>query len=200
MLQSADRMYQRMVMVHTAGLQIAIHSIGDASNRICVDLYERLLNEYPRADHRHRLEHASQLDAELIADIARLNLVVATQPLFIHSEKAWLEKRLGKDRTGWAAAALLTLLGVPEETVMEDYLRSNDNIIPMYQHVIDAFVAAGGQERIPLGALGVREEYLEAAFEEMRTNYGTIEDYFAEALGIDAEQQQAIRDLYLVRE
>ncbi len=106
----------------------------------------------------------------------------------------------GKDRTGWAAAALLTLLGVPEETVMEDYLRSNDNIIPMYQHVIDAFVAAGGQERIPLGALGVREEYLEAAFDEMRTNYGTIENYFSEALGIDAEQQQAIRDLYLVRE
>jgi protein-tyrosine phosphatase len=106
----------------------------------------------------------------------------------------------GKDRTGWGAAALLTLLGVPEETVMEDYLRSNDYIIPMYQHVIDAFVAAGGQERIPLGALGVREEYLEAAFDEMRTNYGTIENYFSEALGIDAEQQQALKDLYLVRE
>ena len=45
----------------------------------------------------------------------------------------------GKDRTGWAAAALLTLLGVPKETVMEDYLRSNDYIIPMYQEVIDKF-------------------------------------------------------------
>ena len=32
----------------------------------------------------------------------------------------------GKDRTGWAAAALLTLLGVPKETVMADYLRTND--------------------------------------------------------------------------
>ena len=32
----------------------------------------------------------------------------------------------GKDRTGWAAAALLTLLGVPKDQVYEDYLRSND--------------------------------------------------------------------------
>jgi predicted amidohydrolase YtcJ len=101
MIHSADKMYARMVMAHTSGLQIAIHSIGDASSRICVDLYERLLREYPRKNHRHRLEHASQLDEGLIADIARLNLVVATQPLFIHSEKDWLHKRLGKDRTPW---------------------------------------------------------------------------------------------------
>jgi len=101
MMHNADEMYQRMVMAHNADLQIAIHTIGDASSRICVDLFERLLSEYPRTDHRHRLEHASQLDEGLIADIARLNLVVATQPLFIHSEKAWLHKRLGKDRTGW---------------------------------------------------------------------------------------------------
>jgi hypothetical protein len=39
----------------------------------------------------------------------------------------------GKDRTGWAAAAFLTLLGVPRETVMEDYLRSNDYLLPAYQ-------------------------------------------------------------------
>jgi protein-tyrosine phosphatase len=48
----------------------------------------------------------------------------------------------GKDRTGWAAAAFLTLLGVPKDTVMEDYLRSNDYIIPAYQKVINKFVGA----------------------------------------------------------
>lgn len=105
----------------------------------------------------------------------------------------------GKDRTGWAAAALLTLLGVPKETVMEDYLRSNDYIIPMYQEVIDQFVAAGGEEGIPLAILGVRREYLEAAFDEMETQYGSIENYFAEGLGIDAAQQEALRELYLSR-
>ena len=106
----------------------------------------------------------------------------------------------GKDRTGWAAAALLTLLGVPKETVMEDYLRSNDYILPLYKKEIDAFVAGGGNRSIPEAIFGVREEYLEASFEEMQTKFGTIENYFSEALGIDATQQKALRDLYLVRE
>ena len=103
----------------------------------------------------------------------------------------------GKDRTGWAAAAFLTLLGVPKETVMEDYLRSNDYILPMDQKVIDAFVEAGGDAAIPPAVLGVKKEYLEAAFDEMTTKYGTIEKYFSEGLGIDASQQKALRDLCL---
>ena len=105
----------------------------------------------------------------------------------------------GKDRTGWAAAALLTLLGVPKEVVMEDYLKSNDYILPMYKKVIDGFVEAGGEEAIPLAILGVKKEYLEAAFDEMEKNYGTIENYFAEALRIDAEGQNALKALYLAQ-
>jgi protein-tyrosine phosphatase len=103
----------------------------------------------------------------------------------------------GKDRTGWAAAAFLTLLGVPRETVMEDYLRSNDYILPMNQKVIDAFVEAGGDPSIPPAIQGAKKEYLEAAFDEVETKYGTIEKYFSQGLGIDATQQQAFRDLYL---
>jgi hypothetical protein len=34
----------------------------------------------------------------------------------------------------------------------------------------------------------------------MQTKFGSIEDRFSERLGIDAAQQQALRDLYLVRE
>ena len=106
----------------------------------------------------------------------------------------------GKDRTGWAAAALLTLLGVPKETVVEDYLRSNDYILPLYKKQIDAFVAGGGEPSIPQAIFGVRVEYLEASFEEMQTKYGTIENYFSEALGIDAAAQRSLRDLYLAKE
>ncbi len=103
----------------------------------------------------------------------------------------------GKDRTGWAAAAFLTLLGVPKEAVMEDYLRSNDYMIPKNQKVIDAFVAGGGDASIPPAIWGVKKEYLEAAFDEMTTRYGTIERYFSEGLGIDTTRQKALRDLYL---
>ncbi|MEE4273083.1 MAG: tyrosine-protein phosphatase [Thermoanaerobaculales bacterium] len=103
----------------------------------------------------------------------------------------------GKDRTGWAAAALLTLLGVPQETVLEDFLRSNDYILPQYQKVVDEFVADGGDREIPLAIFGVKAEYLEASFDEMRTQYGSIEEYFADGLGIDAAGQAALRDRFI---
>jgi protein-tyrosine phosphatase len=103
----------------------------------------------------------------------------------------------GKDRTGMAAALLLTLLEVPMETIMEDYLRSNDYILPMYQTEINDFVAAGGQASILLAVHGVREEYLNAAFDELKKEYVTIERYFSESLGISTDQQKALRKLYV---
>jgi hypothetical protein len=45
---------------------------------------------------------------------------------------------------------------------------------------------------------GVKAEYLEAPFHEMQKQWGTIERYFSEALGIDITGQKALRDLYLV--
>lgn len=105
----------------------------------------------------------------------------------------------GKDRTGWAAAALLTLLGVPKDQVYEDYLRSNDYMLSAYKKVIDGFVATGGEAAIPVAIFGVKKEYLDAAFDELDKEFGTIENYFSDGLGITAAQQQAIRDLYLSR-
>jgi protein-tyrosine phosphatase len=48
-----------------------------------------------------------------------------------------------------------------------------------------------------VAAFGVKPEYLEASFDEMQKQYGTIERYFSEALGINAAEQKALRDLYL---
>jgi protein-tyrosine phosphatase len=103
----------------------------------------------------------------------------------------------GKDRTGWAAAALLTLLGVPPETVMEDYMRTNDYTLPQFQRKIDEFVEAGGDRDIAVAVFGVKREYLDASFDEMQKQYGTIEKYFAEGLGIDASGQKVLRDMFL---
>lgn len=90
-----EEIYDRMRQAHAAGLQLCVHAIGDAAITDCIDLFERLLEEQPRADHRHRIEHASLLPPDLIPRIAALGLCVSTQPLFIHSEKGWLERRLG---------------------------------------------------------------------------------------------------------
>jgi hypothetical protein len=94
-----DEIFARMRAAHTAGLQICVHAIGDAAVERCVTLYERLLGGQPRADHRHRIEHASLIAPELIPRIARAGVHVSTQPLFIHSEKEWLPRRLGRERT-----------------------------------------------------------------------------------------------------
>ena len=102
LVRSEQEIYRLMTAAHTAGTQIAVHAIGDLANATCVKLFDRLLSEHPRENHRHRLEHASSLTASIIADIARLGLVISTQPLFIHSEKHWLHKRLGAERAKWA--------------------------------------------------------------------------------------------------
>ena len=86
------------------------------------------------------------------------------------------------------------------KTVMKDYLRSNDYILPLYKEVIDGYVAGGGEPSIPQAIFGVKEEYLEASFDEIQTKYGTIEDYFTEALGIDAAMQKKLRRMYLEKE
>jgi predicted amidohydrolase YtcJ len=93
-----DELFARMRAAHAAGLQLCIHAIGDAAVARCVELYERLLAEAPKPDHRHRIEHASLVPPELVGRIARLGIAVSTQPLFIHSEKTWLHRRLGAER------------------------------------------------------------------------------------------------------
>jgi predicted amidohydrolase YtcJ len=93
-----DELFARMRAAHAAGLQICVHAIGDAAVERCVTLYERLLAQQPRGDHRHRIEHASLVPPELIPRIARCGLYVSTQPLFIHSEKTWLPRRIGAER------------------------------------------------------------------------------------------------------
>jgi predicted amidohydrolase YtcJ len=89
---------RRMRAAHDAGLQICVHVIGDGAVERVVDLFEQLLAERPRVDHRHRLEHASLVLPALVPRLARLGLAVSTQPLFIHSEKHWLHRRLGAAR------------------------------------------------------------------------------------------------------
>ncbi|MFX1340343.1 MAG: amidohydrolase, partial [Promethearchaeota archaeon] len=91
-------LYERMVKAHNLGFQIALHAIGDKANQTVINLYKKLLSQYPRNNHRHRIEHASMLTAEMIKDMKDLGLIASCQPPFINSEHSWLEKRIGKER------------------------------------------------------------------------------------------------------
>ena len=103
----------------------------------------------------------------------------------------------GKDRTGWAAAALLTLLGVPKDKVYEDFLLSNDYLLPQHEKEMDFFESQGGDRGILVAFFGVKSAYLDAAFGEMHKRYGSIEEYFAKGLNINTEQQNRIKEMYL---
>jgi predicted amidohydrolase YtcJ len=100
LLRGEGDIYTLMVQAHAAGHQIAIHAIGDKANRTCIDLYGRLLSEHPRADHRHRIEHASMMDPGMLRRVRDLGLVLCVQPMFVHSDMPYLEKRLGRERMG----------------------------------------------------------------------------------------------------
>jgi len=93
-----EKFYEIMKDAHNLGYQICIHAIGDRANRIIVDLYKRLLKEFPKSDHRYRIEHASILTPDIIKDMSELGLIASCQPPFINSEYKWLSKRIGEER------------------------------------------------------------------------------------------------------
>jgi len=93
-----EDIYDKMKIAHTKNFQIIIHAIGDKANRIAMDLYKRLLKEFPRNDHRHRIEHASMLTEDIISDMAEYGVIASCQPPFINSEYDWIAKRIGDER------------------------------------------------------------------------------------------------------
>jgi protein-tyrosine phosphatase len=93
----------------------------------------------------------------------------------------------GKDRTGFASALLLTLLGVPWETVMEDYLRTND----LWTGHIGRYPELDIDTRAAI--IEARTPYLEAAFDVVRADYGSPEAFAEKALGLDAKALDRLR-------
>jgi len=67
---------------HRAGLQIAMHAVGDRAARQALDAYERALQKWPRDDHRHRIEHFEIYDRALVARARELGVYLAIQPPF----------------------------------------------------------------------------------------------------------------------
>jgi protein-tyrosine phosphatase len=103
----------------------------------------------------------------------------------------------GKDRTGWAVATLLLLLGVSEEDVMAEYMLSDREVRRAFEHVVDAFVARGGLREVIEPLMSVQPAFLEAALEAVRAEYGSIEAYVGDGLGLDATTRTELRSAFL---
>ena len=103
----------------------------------------------------------------------------------------------GKDRTGWAVAALLSLLGVPEDDIFADYLISDLAVRTLFAEAIDDFEARGGQREVMERMFGARREYLAASFRTVSDEYGSVEAYFIGALGLEESEVEALREAFL---
>lgn len=68
---------------HKAGFQVTAHAVGDQAVTIMVNAIEKALVQYPRENHRHRIEHCGLTNPELIARIAKLGIIPISNPSFI---------------------------------------------------------------------------------------------------------------------
>lgn len=103
----------------------------------------------------------------------------------------------GKDRTGWAAAALLWLLGVDGDSITEDYLRSNEPVVAAFRPLIDQFASVGGDPELLIPAFRVEAEYLDASRDAVTSHFGSIEGYFDDGLGLGADVRERLRERFL---
>ena len=97
----------------------------------------------------------------------------------------------GKDRTGFAAALLLHALGVPRQTVMQDYLLTND----LYRRPEELGRAAPSEATRVIWR--VQEEFLQAALQAVERDHGGMERYLEQRLGVTEAARERLRALYL---
>ena len=93
----------------------------------------------------------------------------------------------GKDRTGFASALLLALLGVPWDDVMTDYLRTNE----LWMGHVGRYPELDIDTRAAI--IEARTPYLEAAFAVVRDDFGSPEAFAEKALGLDAAARERMK-------
>jgi predicted amidohydrolase YtcJ len=108
-LSDPAKMWSNIEQADAAGLQIAIHAIGDKANNTIFGFYERLEREHGERDRRLRIEHAQHLLASDIPRFARDHVIASMQPYHCIDDGRWAEKRIGPERakTTYAFRSLL---------------------------------------------------------------------------------------------
>jgi protein-tyrosine phosphatase len=98
----------------------------------------------------------------------------------------------GKDRTGWSTAIILSALGVPKQTVIDDYLLTNQYTkdknaatLQSTANLIDPALLS------PL--LEVAPEYIKGSFAEVKKKYGTFDKYLTKGLGVSKAELAALK-------
>jgi predicted amidohydrolase YtcJ len=146
-LSKPDEMYAHIRDADRAGLQIAIHAIGDRANNTILNFYERAEKENGPRDRRFRIEHAQHLLPTDIPRFARLHVIASMQPYHAIDDGRWAAKRIDPERirttyafrtlldTGatlafgsdWPVAPMVPLLGIYAATTRRTLDGKNPN-------------------------------------------------------------------------
>ena len=153
---------------------------GDPSTWTHEQVVTAMTATYPKLLDQFRGQYARMFAELLAGDV----------PLAFHCTA-------GKDRTGVAAALLLTALGVPRATIVEDYLLSNQHMAPPPAHPT-GFWAKLSPEAARTFA-GVDRRYIEAVFAVTDRHPGGTMGYLKDELGLGPSQIAKLRALYLTR-
>lgn len=159
----------------------------------------------------------SKVPVELNAEVHRLLVREAnTQYAAILREMADPENRPlvihcshGVHRTGTAAAVLLSALGVPWETVRKDYLLSNEyRKEEVTKRLEQLRTLAAKNQGIPVDSVDMtninafyilQPDYIDASLDEAVKQYGSMEKYIRDGLGITADEIKSLRNSLLER-
>jgi protein-tyrosine phosphatase len=99
----------------------------------------------------------------------------------------------GKDRTGFAAALVLETLGVPRETILEDYALTNDYL---HRNLLDKYPDLKSPELFHT-MMAANPDYLLASYAAVEDTFGSFEAYLERGLGLSPRLREDLRDLLL---
>ena len=97
----------------------------------------------------------------------------------------------GKDRTGFAAALLLSALGVDRATIEHDYLLTNQ----LYKR--DNRLEGSGHPHVMKVLWQVQPEFLHAAFDAVDAQHGGMQDYLQGAIGLSPQELAELKQMLL---
>ena len=130
---------------HGAGWDVAIHANGDAAIDMTLDVYEGVLKEAPRSDHRHTIQHASVLRPEHIERMVALGV----SPSFLIGHVRWWGKAFRDEILGPERAQYYDPVASAMAAGLPVSFHSDYNVTPlgplrMVQDAVTRIMADGG--------------------------------------------------------
>ncbi len=92
------KMLDNILGADRAGLQVAVHAIGDKANKTILDMFAEVEKRNGARDRRLRIEHAQHLRTEEIRRFGAERVIASMQPYHAIDDGRWAENRIGPNR------------------------------------------------------------------------------------------------------